>query len=40
MLQDREGERRLRAGDYRVRFTEDSDTIYIHVVKHRKDAYR
>jgi len=26
-------------GDYRVRFTDSSDTIEILHVKHRKDAY-
>ncbi len=32
---------RLRVGDFRVRFTEESgDTIRIHAVKDRKDAYR
>jgi mRNA-degrading endonuclease RelE of RelBE toxin-antitoxin system len=32
---------RLRVGDHRVRFTEDdADTLHIHAVKDRKDAYR
>ncbi len=32
---------RLRVGDHRVRFTEDDpDTLNIHAVKDRKDAYR
>ncbi len=32
---------RLRVGDHRVRFTEDdADTLNIHAVKDRKDAYR
>jgi mRNA-degrading endonuclease RelE of RelBE toxin-antitoxin system len=40
-LQDQDGEKRLRVGDYRVRFTEEHpDTLRIHAVKHRKDAYR
>ena len=40
-LQDQEGEKRLRVGDYRVRFTEEHpDTLRIHAVKNRKDAYR
>jgi hypothetical protein len=40
-LQDQGGEKRLRVGDYRVRFTEDGDdALRIHTVKNRKDAYR
>ena len=39
-LQGLEGEKRLRVGDYRVRYTEDGDAIRIHSVKNRKDAYR
>ena len=45
-LQDKRGEERLRVGDYRVgdyrvRFTEEhSETLRIHTVKNRKDAYR
>ncbi len=32
---------RLRVGDHRVRFTEDdAETLHIHAVKDRKDAYR
>ena len=32
---------RLRVGDHRIRFTEDdADTLHIHAVKDRKDAYR
>ena len=32
---------RLRVGDHRIRFTEDDgDTLHIHAVKDRKDAYR
>jgi mRNA interferase RelE/StbE len=35
------GELRLRVGDYRVRFTsEGDDTIRIHAVRHRREAYR
>ena len=31
----------LRVGDYRVRFTNDADdTIRIHAVRHRREAYR
>ena len=40
-LKGKEGEKRLRVGDFRVRFTEESgDTLRIHAVKNRKDAYR
>jgi len=32
---------RLRVGDYRVRYTEEGgDTLRIHTVKNRKEAYR
>ena len=35
------GELRLRVGDHRVRFTEEpGDTLLIHSVKHRSEAYR
>lgn len=41
VLRDSKGEKRLRVGDYRVRFTEEPEnTIFIHTVKNRKDAYR
>ena len=41
MLRDSNGEKRLRVGDYRVRFTEEAeDTLRIHSVRNRKDAYR
>ncbi len=34
-------ELRLRVGDYRVRFTEEPvDTLDIHSVRHRREAYR
>jgi mRNA-degrading endonuclease RelE of RelBE toxin-antitoxin system len=33
-------ELRLRVGDYRVRFTEESGTLHILRVLHRKEAYR
>jgi len=33
-------ELRLRIGDYRVRFTKESDTLHINRVLHRKEAYR
>lgn len=40
-LQGQSGELRLRIGDYRVRFTQEADdSIRIHAVLHRKDAYR
>ena len=40
-LRGNSGELRLRVGDYRVRFTEESaDTLYIHSVRHRSEAYR
>ncbi|MEO8727702.1 MAG: type II toxin-antitoxin system RelE/ParE family toxin [Acidobacteriaceae bacterium] len=40
-LQGESGELRLRVGDYRVRFTEDSaNTLHIHSVRHRSEAYR
>jgi mRNA-degrading endonuclease RelE of RelBE toxin-antitoxin system len=39
-LQGKENEKRLRVGDHRVRFTEEADSLRIHAVKNRKDAYR
>lgn len=40
-LKGETGELRLRVGDYRVRFTEESgDILHIHSVRHRKEAYR
>ncbi|MBV8113155.1 MAG: type II toxin-antitoxin system RelE/ParE family toxin [Silvibacterium sp.] len=40
-LQDIEPpEFRLRVGDYRVRFHDNGDTLYITAVKHRREAYR
>ena len=40
-LQGDPSELRLRVGDYRVRFTEESaDTLHIHSVRHRSEAYR
>jgi len=40
-LKGESGEFRLRVGDYRVRFTNDADnTIRIHAVRHRREAYR
>jgi mRNA interferase RelE/StbE len=40
-LKGQSGELRLRVGDYRVRFTnEPDDTVRIHAVRHRREAYR
>jgi mRNA-degrading endonuclease RelE of RelBE toxin-antitoxin system len=40
-LKGKQSEKRLRVGDHRVRFTEEHpDTLRIHTVKNRKDAYR
>ena len=40
-LKGKGGEKRLRVGDYRVRFTEEhSGILHIHTVKDRKDVYR
>jgi mRNA interferase RelE/StbE len=40
ILRGEEGEKRLRVGDFRVRFTEEGDELRIHAVRNRKDAYR
>ena len=40
-LQDIEpAEFRLRVGDYRLRFHDDGQAIYVTAVKHRREAYR
>lgn len=46
-LQGQDGEKRLRVGDFRVRFTEKSGEgpesegiLHIHAVRNRKEAYR
>src|ERR1700675_1560045 len=40
-VQGDSGELRLRIGDYRVRFTEEpQETLVIHSIRHRSDAYR
>ena len=40
-LKGNAGDKRLRVGDYRVRFTEEHpETLRIHTVRNRKDAYR
>lgn len=39
-LRGESGELRLRVGDYRVRFTNETNgTIRIHAVRHRREAY-
>ena len=40
-LQDIEPpEFRLRVGDYRLRFHDDGQTLYVTAVRHRREAYR
>ncbi len=40
-LKGKTGEKRLRVGEFRVRFTEEHpEVLRIHTVKNRKDAYR
>jgi mRNA-degrading endonuclease RelE of RelBE toxin-antitoxin system len=39
-LKGRESEKRLRVGDFRVRFSEAGGQIRIHAVRNRKDVYR
>jgi mRNA-degrading endonuclease RelE of RelBE toxin-antitoxin system len=48
-LKGRSGEKRLRVGDYRVRFTEETPAegaadgegaLHIHSVRNRREAYR
>jgi mRNA-degrading endonuclease RelE of RelBE toxin-antitoxin system len=34
------GRRRLRVGDYRVIFSQLSDVLHIHRVRHRSEVYR
>ncbi len=31
---------RYRVGDYRIRYDVAGPTVYLHVVRHRKDVYR
>ncbi len=31
---------RYRVADYRIRYDVEGSTIYLHVVRHRKDVYR
>jgi mRNA-degrading endonuclease RelE of RelBE toxin-antitoxin system len=40
LLKGQEGDKRLRVGDFRVRFTETAEEIHIQAVRNRKDAYR
>ena len=41
LAESNSGEKRLRVGDFRVRFTEEHpETLRIHTVRNRKDAYR
>ncbi len=39
-LQGRDGELRLRLGNYRICFTPEGEILHIHWVRHRHDAYR
>jgi mRNA interferase RelE/StbE len=40
-MQGDSAELRMRVGDYRVRFTEEPpDTLLVHSVRHRSEAYR
>lgn len=34
------GRWRYRVGDYRIRYDIEGSDIYLHVVRHRKEAYR
>ncbi len=34
------GRWRYRVGDYRIRYDIEGSSIYLHVVRHRKDVYR
>jgi len=38
-LTDFSPEFRLRVGDYRILFEIEAETIFIHLIKHRKEAY-
>jgi len=38
-LTDFTPEFRLRVGDYRILFEIEAETIFIHLIKHRKEAY-
>jgi mRNA interferase RelE/StbE len=40
MLKGNEADKRLRVGDFRVRFTETESEIHIEAIKNRKNAYR
>ncbi len=39
-LQGAKGVKRLRVGDYRVRFESNGDTVTVLHVNHRREAYR
>ena len=40
-LQGKSDDLRLRIGEYRVRFTQETgDILFIHSVRHRREAYR
>jgi len=39
-LKGKTEELRLRVGDYRIRFTEEPDALYVNRVLHRSEAYR
>jgi mRNA interferase RelE/StbE len=39
-LKGQGAEKRLRVGDFRIRFSETGDQIQVNSVKNRKDAYR
>lgn len=39
-LKGQERDKRLRVGDYRVRFNEVAGELRIHAVKNRREAYR
>jgi mRNA interferase RelE/StbE len=39
-LHGRENEFRLRLGDYRLCFTPEGDLLFVHWVRHRREAYR
>lgn len=39
-LQGNTNDLRLRVGDYRLRFHDDGQTLYVTAVKHRREVYR
>ncbi len=34
------GQWRYRVGDYRIRYDIETESVYLHVVRHRKEVYR